>query len=750
MNKRHAYATLLVVLACLAAGTFVVIGTNSPAVAADLSLSAKADTYTRADAPRRNFGTSARFSAQGSRGYQRHGFVKFRVPAMPPGAVITSATLRAFAKSAAAGPGVAIHPVGNQWTEAGLTWQTEPAPGERLAISGAYPSQSWVDWDVTAAVPTTGGTVSFRLRTSERAWLGFAADENDDDRGPQLVITTSTGATETPTTTATPPQDCTASGEQMPTGDLPGWKQVFADDFATEVPLGQFPGSVYGAKWGAYQEGWPDTTGNGTYSPSRVLSVDDCALDYYVHTEDGEHLVSAPTPKVPAGAYGKYSVRFRADPLPGYKTAWLLWPDSEQWPADGEIDWPEGNLDETMFAAMHHADPNGGQDWFGTSATFPTWHTATTTWEPGKVTFELDGEVIGTSTTKVPTKPMHWVLQTETSTDGSVPSDATSGHVQIDWVVAYDEATTTASPSPTSTSTPTEPADEDIVIGAVGDLNPPGNTSTTSNAGRTAASILAADPDAVAVLGDHQYQYGDCASLVSYLDKTGWGTLWPRVLSTAGATHDWKSATDLDNYRNHQGGTCPGQFTGPSLAVTATGAPVGPDALYAVDLGAWRVVQLSSGLWRYDTTKANAATLWLADALDSADAAGDHVVAVWHEPYWTSPTSGHPTGTAAVKPWVDLLDEHDVPLVLSGHQHNYERFHPQTASGVRDDAAGTQQFIAGTGGIGFYCATSVAANSAARQCDTFGWLKLTLHPDGGYDWEFVRTAGGSFTESGSR
>jgi len=768
VNTRVAGTTGLVALGILVGATYLVTTTDVvPASGYSLSVATSADTYARSDTPARSYGKGMRWSVEGTPKRLRHAFVKFVAPPPPEGSTIASASLRAFSDSASAGAGVNVYQVGSGWTETGLTWDTQPARGAWLALKSEYAAATWVTWNVTAGVPTKGGTVSFELQSTERGWLGFESRENTKQRPAQLVLSyapvtttsptptagpttagpTTAGPTASPTPTTSPSSSCNVSGQAMPTGDLPGWSRVFSDDFTTNVPIGSFPGSVYGAKWGAYQDGWKDTTGHGTYMPSKVLSVRNCALDYYVHTENGVHLVSAPTPKLPVGAYGKYVVRFRADALHGYKTAWLLWPDSETWPADGEIDWPEGNLDQTMFAAMHYANPAGGQDYFGTSATYPTWHTATTTWEPGKVTFALDGTTFGTSTTQVPTKPMHWVLQTETSTDsGVVPDSATSGHVLIDWVVAYRASTTT---SPTPSPTPTS-SGGDIVLAAVGDLNPPDNTSTTSNTGLTAASIRAANPAAVALLGDEQYQYGDCSSLVSFLDKTGWGALWPKALPVAGPTHDWGSATDLANYRAHLAGTCAGQTTGASLADRATGRPLGPDSSYAVDLGAWRVVSLSSGLWRYDATAADATTTWLGDALAAAKAAGDHVVAIWHEPYWTSPSSEHPSGTTAERPWVDLLDRYDVPLVLTGHQHAYERFHPQTPPATRNDATGTQQFTVGTGGIGFYCFTSTAANSAARQCNTYGWLKLTLHPDGHYAWQFVRTSGGSFTDSGTR
>ena len=61
-------------------------------------------------------------------------------------------------------------------------------------------------------------------------------------------------------------------------------------------------------------------------------------------------------------------------------------------------------------------------------------------WTPGSLVFILDGTVIGTSTTHVPSAPMHWVLQTETQLSGGAPADSAAGHVQIDWVTAYTYA----------------------------------------------------------------------------------------------------------------------------------------------------------------------------------------------------------------------------------------------------------------------------------------------------------------------
>jgi hypothetical protein len=235
----------------------------------------------------------------------------------------------------------------------------------------------------------------------------------------------------------------------MPVGDITGWHQIFTDDFTTNVPVGSFPGSVYGSKWSAYPDGWQDTSKNGTYFPSKVLSVQNGVLNMYLHTENGIHMVSAPEPLLPGAVgraggllYGRYTVRFRADPVPGYKTAWLLWPDSEVWPGDGEIDFPEGDLTSTIDAFMHWQNGTSGssQDAYTTNTTYSSWHTATIEWLPGSITFILDGQVIGRSTSNIPSTPMHLVLQTETALSGAAPATSAAGNVQIAWVAAYSPA----------------------------------------------------------------------------------------------------------------------------------------------------------------------------------------------------------------------------------------------------------------------------------------------------------------------
>jgi hypothetical protein len=242
---------------------------------------------------------------------------------------------------------------------------------------------------------------------------------------------------------------------KLPIGDLPGWKQVFREDFKSgDVPIGGFPGPAYDAKWSAgYKDGTPDSAGQAGeksgYYPSKVLSVKNGMLDWYLHTENGVSMGAAPTPKIPNNSsnphransllYGRISVRFKADPLKGFKTAWLLWPDSGVWPRDGEVDFPESDLASSSFYGAVHKMGNNPRatDVFYAKTGFTSWHVATMEWSPGKVEFFLDGRSLGAGTSGTPTTPMHYILQTESCMFRICPKPETKGHLYLDWIAIW-------------------------------------------------------------------------------------------------------------------------------------------------------------------------------------------------------------------------------------------------------------------------------------------------------------------------
>jgi len=220
-----------------------------------------------------------------------------------------------------------------------------------------------------------------------------------------------------------------------PTNALP-----FREDFTRDAAEGEFR-SVHGERFDVYPTGWRDTSGVGVYRPDEVLSVHDGVLDFRLHTVDGEPATAAVVPRIEGygQTYGRYSVRLRAEAVAGFKLAFLLWPDSERWPDDGEIDFPDADLTGHLGAFLHHPDPTGSKQEFGSDVTFEDWHTATIEWSPDLVRFLLDDVEIGSSTTGVPDTSMHFVLQTETSLSAaddpsSAPAPHAQAHVLVDWV----------------------------------------------------------------------------------------------------------------------------------------------------------------------------------------------------------------------------------------------------------------------------------------------------------------------------
>ena len=67
-------------------------------------------------------------------------------------------------------------------------------------------------------------------------------------------------------------------------------------------------------------------------------------------------------------------------------------------------------------------------------------------------------------------------------------------------------------------------------------------------------------------------------------------------------------------------------------------------------------------------------------------------------------------------------------LSSSGHDHLYERFAPQSATGALDPVHGVRQFVVGTGGWSHGQVSHIQPNSETRAVGLYGVLKLTLHP----------------------
>jgi hypothetical protein len=234
------------------------------------------------------------------------------------------------------------------------------------------------------------------------------------------------------------------------------------------------------------------------------------------------------------------------------------------------------------------------------------------------------------------------------------------------------------------------------------------------------ADLIDAIPGTVFLLGDNAYENGSATEYTTCYDPT-WGRFKSRTMPSPG-NHEYQTSGAAGYF---------GYFGA---------AAHGSSGYYSFDLGDWHIVVLNSNIAR-DAGSAQIA--WLK--ADLAAATKTCTLALWHHPRFSSGYHGNDT---SMQPFWDELYAEGAELVLVGHDHNYERFAPQTPAGVADAVNGIRQFVVGTGGRALRGPGTARANSELFRSDTHGVLKLTLGTSS-YAWEFLPIAGRTFTDNGT-
>ena len=258
-------------------------------------------------------------------------------------------------------------------------------------------------------------------------------------------------------------------------------------------------------------------------------------------------------------------------------------------------------------------------------------------------------------------------------------------------------------------------------------------TTGSCHAMKTSNMLVNGGFAAVLPLGDNQYYCGGYQGFMQSYDAS-WGRVKPISYPAVG-NHEYLSS----------GGTgC--DPTGKGLGYfqyfgSAAGDP--SQGYYSFNVGSWHLIALNSNCGSAGGCSASSAQgKWLV--ADLAAHRNVCTLAYWHIPLYSS--GGRANGNSK-NFWQALYAAH-ADVILSSHDHTYERFAPQDPYGHLDTATGIREFIVGTGGANHTSFTTVFPNSEVRDSTSFGIMEMTLHPTG-YDWNFVPDSGGTFTDAGS-
>jgi Calcineurin-like phosphoesterase len=255
----------------------------------------------------------------------------------------------------------------------------------------------------------------------------------------------------------------------------------------------------------------------------------------------------------------------------------------------------------------------------------------------------------------------------------------------------------------------------DPVVVAAGDIAEVGGHQRL-----TSDRVRELDPDRVLLLGDNQYWSGTLAEYRSLYGPT-WGRFKASTRPVPG-NHEYETprAAGYFAYFGRQA------------------RPKG-HTYYSFDLGGWHLIALNSSI---NHGPGSAQERWLrADLVANAKRC---TLAYWHFPRFSSGAHQGNWGSVGTF-WNDLYDAR-ADVVLSGHEHNYERFARQTPW-AKASRQGIRQFVVGTGGADLLGFADAKPNSQRRLAGVHGVLELVLHP-ASYQWRFVSEVGAVLDKGG--
>jgi hypothetical protein len=144
---------------------------------------------------------------------------------------------------------------------------------------------------------------------------------------------------------------------------------------------------------------------------------------------------------------------------------------------------------------------------------------------------------------------------------------------------------------------------------------------------------------------------------------------------------------------------------------------------YSFNAGGWHFISLNSNTSKIDVSPTSPQYLWLQQDLMANSQTC--TIAYYHHPLFNIGAEGSTTAMSSI--W-SLLAQYNVPIVLNGHDHDYQRWVPLNGSG-QPSTGGITEFVAGGAGHGlqtFVTTDSRVAYSNDLNPTAFGVLLLQL------------------------
>jgi Glycosyl hydrolases family 16 len=226
--------------------------------------------------------------------------------------------------------------------------------------------------------------------------------------------------TAAPTTAPTPAAPA-STGTGTTAAQVFGWgNPTKADDFSSGL-----------SQWGVYNGAGHD--GNGRRTASAVTVANGLLTITGSANGDTGGMAWGKGQK-----YGRWEARVRSTPGDNdYHPVLLMWPEAENWPVGGEIDWMEISDPKRQSAdTFLHYGRNNNQVQGTVKVDATQWHNWAVEWTPKGITTYLDGKVwwSTTNTSILPPGPMHMTIQLDNfGGSGLKPSQ-----MQVDWARQYN------------------------------------------------------------------------------------------------------------------------------------------------------------------------------------------------------------------------------------------------------------------------------------------------------------------------